>query len=199
MKYFSILIIILVISCKSETEKRNPLKKYNPKTEIKQNIVNDTAISLYNEGIEKYQKMEYDSAIVYFQSSLKFEKNPITFNELGTTSATQRKYKEAIEYFKKGRELDPTYWPNYINESRTYLTLTEFDKGKYIINQMLQKCNSDFWTSCANYYMALMYFNDGLDCLKVKEHLDKAKGMKNDSKLKTQYEKFYKTYENNCG
>ena len=71
-------------------------------------------------GIQKYQKMEYDSAMVYFQSSLKFEQHPITYNELGSTSATQRKYEQAIEFFKKGRELDSTYWPNYINESRTY-------------------------------------------------------------------------------
>ncbi|MEW4924964.1 hypothetical protein [Algibacter sp. 2305UL17-15] len=199
MKYFSILIILLVFSCKSETEKRGPLKKHNPYTEIQQNIENDSAISLYDKGLEKYQKMEYDSAMVYFQSSLKIEQHPITYNELGTTSATQRKYEQAIEYFKKGRELDPIYWPNYINESRTYLTLAEFDKGKNILNKMIRNCDSDYWISYANFYLALMYFNDGLDCTKIKELLDKSKSMKTDSELRTQYENFYKTYKNNCG
>lgn len=199
MKYFSILIILLVFSCKSETEKRSPLKKHNPYTEIKQNIENDTAIALYYGGLEKYQKMEYDSAMIYFQSSLRLELNPITYNELGTTSATQKKYEQAIEYFKKGRELDSTYWPNYINESRTYLTLAEFDKGKTILNEMIQKCDSDYWTAYANFYLALMYFNDGLDCEKVKELLEKSKSMLNDSELKNQYENFNETYKNNCG
>ena len=98
MRYFSILIICLLLSCKSETKKRIPLEKHNPYTEIEQNIENDTAISLYYGGLEKYKKMEYDSAMIYFQSSLKFEQNPITYNELGSTSATQRKYKQALEY-----------------------------------------------------------------------------------------------------
>ncbi len=199
MKYFPILITLLIFSCKSETEKRSPLKKHNPYTEIKQNIENDTAIALYYGGLEKYQKMEYDSAMIYFQSSLRLELNPITYNELGTTSATQKKYEQAIEYFKKGRELDSTYWPNYINESRTYLTLAEFDKGKTILNEMIQKCDSDYWTAYANFYLALMYFNDGLDCEKVKELLEKSKSMLNDSELKNQYENFNETYKNNCG
>ena len=199
MKFNSILILLLILSCKSENDKRNPLKKHNPYTEIKQNIENDTAIALYYAGIEKYEKMEYDSAMYYFDLSLRLEPNPITYNELGTTSATERKYEQAIDFFKKGRELDSNYWPNYINESRTYLTLADFDKGKSILNEMIQKCDSEYWTAYANFYRALMYFNDGLDCKKVKELLEKSRSMLNDSELKNQYEKFNKTYKNNCG
>ena len=78
------------------------------------------------------------------------------------------------------------------------LTYTD-DKGKNILNKMIQNCSSDYWTSYANFYLALMYFNDGLNCAKIKELLDKSKSMKTDSELRTQYENFYKTYKNNCG
>ncbi len=204
MKYFSLFLMFLILSCKSDpdktnSEKRSPLKSHNPFTEISQDIENETAISFYLEGLDKYQKMEYDSAIVYFESSLRFEQNPITYNELGTTSATQRKYEQAIKYFKKGRETDPTYWPNYVNESRTYLTLLEFDKGKNILYKMIQNCDSDYWVSYANFYLALMYYNDGLDCAKVKELLDKSISLRNDSDLRSQYDNFYEKYANNCG
>lgn len=198
MKYFPILIALLIFSCKSETEKKSPLKKHNPYTKIKQNIENDTAIALYYEGLEKHQKMEYDSAMIYFQSSLRFELNPITYNELGTTSATQQKYEQAIEYFKKGRELDSAYWPNYINESRTYLTLADFEKGKNILNKMIQNCDSDYWIAYANFYLALMYYNDGLDCERVKELLEKSKSLQNDSELKYQYDIFFMKFKNDC-
>lgn len=131
-------------------------------------------------------------------SALLIEKNPIIYNELGIVNTTIENFDEAIKYHKAGQIKDSTYWPNFINEASIQMRLEKFDTAESILNRMINDCQSEYWKAQANLYLAVLYFNNGNQCEKSKDHLLKAKPIRNDLNLKKMYESFKQTIENYC-
>jgi tetratricopeptide (TPR) repeat protein len=193
-----IILHLIFISCVEDKKHIKNLKKHNPQQEISQTIKDIKAETLYQLALDSYQRKNYNESINLLKASLLIEKNPIIYNELGTVNSTLKNYDIAIEYYKEGQKSDSTYWPNFINEASIYLRLKEFDKAEQILEEVLRKSKSEYWTSYANLYLAFVYFNNGNQCNKAKEYLSKSKSLKNDYELKEMYEKFETKIKQYC-
>jgi len=66
------------------------------------------AIDLYNQGVEFYEKKEYDLAFEAFQDSLKYNpNNALAYELMGDISYFQQKLPEAKKYYQKAFEIQP--------------------------------------------------------------------------------------------
>lgn len=181
-----ILISLTLISCSEDKKNVKPLNKFNPQNEIEQSIENLQASILFEQAEKEYEKRNYRTSINLLNTALTFEKNPIIYNELGTVSYTIKEFEEAILYHKKGIKADSLYYPNYVNQAKVFAKIGDFDNAEKLLKRTIKKCDSEFWTSCANLYLAVLYFNDD-QCLLAKEFILKAESLKNESALKREF------------
>ena len=193
-----IILSLIIISCEENNKHIKPKNTYNPSNEITQEIKNIKAATLVELSKGFYESRNYDKAIGLLNSALILEKNPIIYNELGIVNMTIENYDKAIEYHKAGQNIDSTYWPNFINEASTQMRIGKFDIAESILIKMINDCKSEYWNAQANFYLAVLYFNNGNQCDKSKEHLLKAESIRNDLKLKKMYESIEKSIENYC-
>ena len=193
-----IILSLIIISCEENNKHIKPKNTYNPSNEITQEIKNIKAATLVELSKGFYESRNYDKAIGLLNSALILEKNPIIYNELGIVNMTIENYDKAIEHHKAGQNIDSTYWPNFINEASTQMRIGKFDIAESILIKMINDCKSEYWNAQANFYLAVLYFNNGNQCDKSKEHLLKAESIRNDLKLKKMYESIEKSIENYC-
>ncbi|MDI1304501.1 MAG: hypothetical protein PSX42_06620 [bacterium] len=198
-QFYFLILLLLVFSCKNE-EKNKKIngKEYNPINEIGQTIQNPSSVKYFNIARSFNKTTEYDSVNHYLKTALNFEENPIIFNELGINEMVNNNQKKAIEYYKKGIEKDSTYSPNYINMSRSYLMLNEYNYSEYILKRLIKNTKSDYWRANGNMYLALVYFNGYKDCTRAKQTLQMAKILANDPEISKQYLDFERTLKTNC-
>ena len=196
MKYFYLLIFsLIVISCKNDTEIKG--KEYNPINKIAQTIKNPLSKKYFDKA-KTFNRKQYDSIDFYLKRSLSYEKNPIIFNQFGINEMGNNDLEKAIVFYKKGIEIDSTYFPNYINMSRSYLMMNQYGNSEIILNKLLKNSNSDYWTANANMYLALVYFNGYKDCKRALKTLEKAKILKFDADLGNQYLDFEGNLRYSC-
>ncbi|MFD0964989.1 tetratricopeptide repeat protein [Pseudofulvibacter geojedonensis] len=180
------ILCSITYSCKSNKEDKVPVQ-HNPSRHINQEILNTNAYSYYLKGRYFLEANDFDSATFYLKKSLKYEKNPITYNELGRVELSKNNNLDAINYFKQSREVDPTYWINYINESRVFLILKKHSEAENILNKLIERSDSDYWISYANYYLALINYEQGNNCKKIQQLIEKSKNMELDPEVSKQY------------
>ncbi len=198
MRFLTVIIFSLfLLSCKNEKDIK-ALKTYNPSENIDQIIESEKAQKLFDEGSDYYEKSDYASAKVSFNKSFEIEKSPIALNALGILEFTKYNYRKSLKYFSQGRNLDKFYWPLYLNEARSYEKLTEFDNAEYILLKLKELCDSDYWIAYADFYLAIIYFNDKQGCEKVYEYLEKSKSITSDSDLRADYLKVKNIVDKNC-
>ncbi|MGQ7947581.1 tetratricopeptide repeat protein [Flavobacterium sp. WC2509] len=196
MKYIRIFIFFfLIVSC----QHKEKIKQHNPWEEIPQNLHNENAIRLYSKSTELMKNADYDSAKAFLLKSLNYEKSPIIYNEIGTAELAQKNFQQAIEYFQKSIDTDPKYYPSYINMSRCYLSLQQFEKGKILLTEMIEKTDSEYWKAYGKMYLALIYFNGYKDCEKAKELLEESIILENDKDLSKQHTEFKDNVDRTCG
>ena len=193
-----IFLSFINISCDEDKKHIKPKNIYNPSSEITQEIKNIKAASLFEISKGFYENRNYNQAINILNSALNIEKNPIIYNELGIVNTTIGNNDEAINYHKIGQIIDSTYYPNFINEASIQMKLGRIDIAELTLTKMIKNCQSVYWKAHANFYLAVLYFNNGRQCDKSKKYLLKAKTVKNDLNLKKIYEKFENTVENYC-
>lgn len=200
MKSFhAFIILLLFVSCQQETKHVGKLKTHNPQNEISQIIINPEAEILFEKASEKNKIAEHDSAKIFLEKSLILEENPIIYNEIGITLMAQKKFDEAIEYYQKSIVLDSTYYPSYLNISRCYLKIEEYEKGKKILKNMISNSESEYWKAYGNMYLAIFYFNADNDCQKARESLEKANILKSDPNLVEPYTELMNKIKKSCG
>ena len=195
MKFFNILILsTLLTACKND--KKGELNRFNPSSNIEQSIKNIEAKKLFDDGWNYSLNREYELAKKLFNKSLKIENSPLTLNELGLL--VNKNYSKSIDYYTKGRSLDKTYWPIYINEARTHWKFSNFKKAEEILLKLKQVCDSKYWVAYADFYLSITYANSHQECKKVYKYLEKSKTLANDPKLKIDYNKFKKFIDKSC-
>jgi tetratricopeptide (TPR) repeat protein len=190
-KYFIvILIIVLFFSCKEERKIVSRATEYFPIDEIDQELQNYFSIKYFDKANSFSKHTEYDSVKHYLKIAINFENSTILYNALGTNEILNNNPLKAIEYHKKGIELDSNYYPNYINLSRSHLMLNEFKDSEYILNKLLKITKSDYWKANGNLYLALVYFNGYKQCSRALDSLETASVLENDPDIGKQYINF---------
>ena len=183
------LLLFVILGCNEKNKHVEPLKVYNPADEITQTIENTEAEIFYELAMDQYENRNYNTATNLLKSSLALERNPITYNQLGLISKTLKNFDEAIEYHKSGQVIDSTYVINFINEARILEKLGKFDQAEKALRMAISNTESDYFKANANFYLAILFFNDRNQCEKSKKHFIKASSLKNDPNLKKYYEK----------
>ncbi|WP_074406001.1 MULTISPECIES: tetratricopeptide repeat protein [Aquimarina] len=197
MKNILLFSFIILVYCKSDKQD-NFLENHDHSKHINQKIKNEKATEFYHKGTKLFEQRNLDSAKIYLNKSLEIEKNSIVIDELGTIALTEKKYQEAISYFDDSIKQDLNYWPSHINKSRVFILANHFDSAEKTLRNMLLKCESEYWRAYANLYLTYIYTNGVLDCEKARESSKKSVFIKNDMKLKNQYESIIKGVKKDC-
>lgn len=194
MRLFCYVILFLFCSCFSKGELDN---YFYPEEDQSQEIKNELAGSLFDEGNLNLEKSNFKLAFFFFTRSLELEENTITYNSLGITEKYRENIDRSIEYHKKGIELDPTYPQNYINIAISYIYKEDYSNSELMLKKLLNNTNSEYWKTYANLYLAATYTKIQ-NCQLAQESFKKAEKLQNDKYLGGFYKKIKDVFELNC-
>ena len=198
MKYtFAIVLVILIISCKSEKDKIP--ETHNPSEFITQDLYNEKAIELYLTATENYNYGNFDLAKELLDRAFEIEKSPIILNELGTIAIAEKKFDDAVSIFDQSITLGSTYLPSYINKARSLTLLSQYETAEYTLNELITLSDSDYWIAYANLYLAYIYLNGQFDCERALDCIKKAEILEKESELVHQYKGLKSDIKKNCG
>lgn len=196
MKSFYLIVFIL-ISCKSDYSKYNKSRFYANEF-IVQQIENEDAYKLYDEGVELFSKGEIKPAIKKLENSFEIEKSPITLYELGVIAMETENFKVALKKFQESIELDSFYWPSYIGKTKLLIKLKDFKNAEISLNSLKQYTDLEFVHAYADFHFAVLYFNKDNDCQKAKEYIKKASSLESYERLGFQYFLIKDQIDKNC-
>ena len=200
MKTKDLLIIIFIFftffSC---LKKKKTLELHTSFIDMEQVFKDVKAEELFEKANKSYELGEFEVAKNLLTKANKIEESAIIYNQLGVIETTLENYEKAVFLFKKGKSLDSKHWGNYINESRCYIKMKEYENAEKVLTNLILLTDSKYWKAYANFYLALRFFNDGNQCKKTLYYFELSKEIKNDVQLKYIYMKVENKIKEYCG
>lgn len=190
-------ICFLILSCQ-EKEKTKVSNVFNPYKEIPQVLTIIEARQYYDLAVDSRNDGDFSSAYKFLNKALEFEKSPIIYNEFGTIAILEGKYDEALVFLSEGKKADPKYWSVYINESICYIQKEQFLKAEELLLDMIEKCDSEYFISYANLYLAISYSGNRRECEKALECLKKTDLLNKDTQIVEMVQNLRNKIKNNC-
>lgn len=192
--------IFSLTSCNNREKKdvEEKTQSYNPYEHISLVITSENANMYYEAGKKAFYQDDIDSSYIYFNQALKFEDNPIIYNEMGIVTQSLKDYKKANEYFQIAVEKDSTYWPAQINLASNKILLDDDDEARAVLYKIIDESNSSYWISFANLYLAASYSKDKNSCDKAHECLTKTKEVSQDPRIEKKITRLKRKIELMC-
>jgi lipopolysaccharide biosynthesis regulator YciM len=94
---------------------------------------------LYRLGAESFMEGQEEKGLVHFQAILSADPNHVdALMEAGRIQRTLKNFKEAVEYHRRARRLQPDELAPLHELVKDYETLGELDKAKVVLNRIIQ-------------------------------------------------------------
>ncbi|MEI6816475.1 MAG: tetratricopeptide repeat protein [Bacteroidota bacterium] len=137
--------------------------------------INSLSISYYNLGHQYSQAKQYDKAIPFYDSALKYKPNfSEAYNNKSVALLNTKNYDEAIAVSDMAIKLDEKNVKAYVNKGCAYSNLKQFDKALEYFNKAIVINPNEH---DAYYFMGVTCFNMG-DKERAKTYFDKAELLK---------------------
>lgn len=185
LKITQLLILIFIIS---SCQKNKKLNYIDLEDNITQKIVNENALIYFNKGENYLAESKFDSAIINYKKSLNFEKNTLTYNQIGVCEDFKKNTDKAIEYYKLGIQADTTYYTNYLNVAKCYISKKELTTAEKYLIKVIENNSSKYSVTLANLHLTVVYFNQNRDCSEIIKQFKKVEILKNDNKMSDFYQ-----------
>lgn len=179
------LILIFIISSCDNNKKLNYI---DLEDNITQKIVDENALIYFNKGENYLKESKFDSAIVNYKKSLHFEKNTLTYNQIGVCEDFKKNIDKAIEFYQLGIEADTNYYTNYLNLAKCYIAKKELETAEKHLLKVIENNSSKYSVALANLHLTIVYFNQNRDCSEIKKQFKKAEILKYDDKMSDFYQ-----------
>jgi tetratricopeptide (TPR) repeat protein len=128
----------------------------DPKGGVKKKIItgsifNSLAISLYNQGSEKFESKDYAGALQSFETQIKITESDIyvgavdtgMYYNAGLAAVNSAKYAEAIKYFQKCVDMKYLGITPYFQMSEAYVSLGDTAKAESTLQGLSSKFPND--------------------------------------------------------
>ena len=189
------LILIFIISSCDNNKKLNYI---DLEDNITQKIVDENALIYFDKGENYLKESKFDSAIVNYKKSLNFEKNTLTYNQIGVCEDFKKNIDKAIEFYQFGIEADTTYYTNYLNLAKCYIAKKELETAEKHLLKVIENNSSKYSVALANLHLTIVYFNQNRDCSEIIKQFKKAGILKDDDKMSDFYQFSNNKIEKRC-
>jgi len=140
------------------------------------------ASSLVDKADEEMQNGDLQKALaIYSEANIKEPKNPETLFKMGYVLAEQKRYDEALEYYKEALDLDPDNLYLHQAMASAYRSMDEFASARNHLNKSLgiDESNPVTYYNYGNLLVDMKHFDEAKDmykkALELNPELEEAK------------------------